>query len=63
MTTGMDKYRPDSQIVTLLLHDKDGEPWRLSLAANCLCFIGNYRRVEGFDIDAVVAFDGFRKAG
>ena len=59
----MDRHRTDCQIVTLLLHDEEGRSWRLSLAADCLRFIGNYRRVKGFDIDAVVAFDGLRKAG
>jgi hypothetical protein len=59
----MDKFRTDRQIVTLLLHDEEGESWRLDLAADCLCFIGNYRRVKGFDIDAVVAFDGVRRTG
>lgn len=59
----MDKHRTDTQIVTLLLHDEEGESWRLSLAADCLCFIGHYRRVDGFNIDAVVAFDGVRKEG
>lgn len=53
----------DNQIVTLLLHDEAGESWRLSLSADCLPFIGNYRRVDGFNIDAVVAFDGVRKDG
>ncbi|WP_340265114.1 hypothetical protein [Sphingobium mellinum] len=59
----MDKPRTDRQIVTLLLHDEGGESWRLSLTADCLCFVGQYRRVEGFNIDAVVAFDGLRKEG
>ncbi|GAY21048.1 hypothetical protein SFOMI_1581 [Sphingobium fuliginis] len=49
--------------MTLLLHDLQGESWQLSLAADCLCFIGNYRRVEGFDVDAIVALDGLRKKG
>jgi hypothetical protein len=59
----MDKHRTDRQIVTLMLHDQQGESWRLSLAADCLCFIGNYRRLAGFNIDAIVAFDGVRKDG
>lgn len=59
----MDKHRTDPQMVTLLLHDDQGESWRLSLAADCLCFVGHYRRVDGFNIDAVVAFDGVRKEG
>lgn len=63
MTFAMDKHRTDRQIVTLLLHDEQGESWRLSVAADCLPFIGNYRRVEGFNVDAIVAFDGVRKDG
>lgn len=63
MTFAMDKHRTDRQIVTLLLHDEQGESWRFSLAADCLPFIGNYRRVEGFNVDAIVAFDGVRKDG
>ena len=59
----MDKHRTDPQKVTLLLHDDQGQSWRLSLTADCLCFIGHYRRVDGFNIDAVVAFDGVRKEG
>ena len=63
MTRRMDKHRTDQQIVTLLLHDEEGENWRLNLSSDCLCFIGNYRRLEGFNMDAVIAFDGVRKAG
>ncbi|AJR25766.1 MULTISPECIES: hypothetical protein [Sphingobium] len=59
----MNTPRTDRQLVTLLLHDLQGESWQLSLAADCLCFIGNYRRVEGFDVDAIVALDGLRKKG
>lgn len=59
----MNTPRPDTQLVTLLLHDLQGESWRLSLSADCLCFIGNYRRVEGFNVDAIVALDGLRKQG
>lgn len=59
----MDKHRTDLQIVTLLLHDEQGENWLLSLSADCLPFIGNYRRVEGFNMDAIVALDGLRKDG
>lgn len=61
MTRFMHTPRTDRQLVTLLLHDAQGESWQLSLAADCLCFVGSYRRVEGFDIDAVVAFDGLRR--
>ncbi|WP_037454117.1 hypothetical protein [Sphingobium chlorophenolicum] len=59
----MNAPRKDMQLVTLLLHDMQGQAWRLSLSADCLPFIGNYRRVEGFNIDAVVALDGLRKKG
>ena len=59
----MNTPRTDMQLVTLLLHDAQGESWRLSLSADCLCFIGNYRRVKGFDVDAIVALDGLRKNG
>lgn len=55
--------RTDTHVVTLLLHDGEGESWRLSLSADCLRFIGNYRRIEGFHVDAIVAFDGVRKNG
>ena len=59
----MENNRIDPQLVTLLLHDEAGEGWRLSLSADCFRFIGNYRRIEGFNLDAVVAFDGVRKEG
>jgi hypothetical protein len=35
----------------------------LRLSADCLRFIGPYRRVEGFNIDAMALFEGVRKAG
>jgi hypothetical protein len=35
----------------------------LRLSTECLRFIGRYRRVEGFDIDAMTLFDGVRRAG
>ncbi|HJT40348.1 MAG TPA: hypothetical protein VJM79_02535 [Rhizorhapis sp.] len=57
----MEKHRTQTKIVTLLLHDEAGENWRLNLSADCLCFVGNYRRLEGFNLDAIVAFDGLRK--
>ncbi|MDO7834895.1 hypothetical protein Q4610_07525 [Sphingobium sp. HBC34] len=55
--------RPDSARVTLALHDERGDPWPLRLSADCLRFIGPYRRVEGFNIDAMLLFEGVRKAG
>jgi hypothetical protein len=53
----------DSKFVTLALHDSAGAAWPLRLSASCLRFIGPYRRVEGFNIDAVMLFEGVRKAG
>ena len=53
----------DPRIVTLSLTDAIGQPWALRLSADCLRFIGPYRRVEGFHIDAMLLFDGVRKAG
>lgn len=54
---------PASGIVTLALHDAAGAPWPLRLSADCLRFIGPYRRVDGFHIDAMALFDGVRRAG
>lgn len=59
----MDRLNPDSQIVTLMLRTADGGCWPLTLAADCLCFIGRYRRVDGFEIDAALTVGGMRKAG
>jgi hypothetical protein len=59
----MTQHRAPSSPVTLALHDADGEPWPLRLSADCLRFIGPYRRVEGFQIDAMALFEGVRKAG
>ena len=59
----MSTPRTDIELVTLLLHDEQGASWNLRLAADCLCFIGNYRRVEGFNVDAIWAFDGLSKDG
>lgn len=55
--------RREPACVTLALHDADGVPWPLRLSADCLRFIGPYRRVDGFNIDAMALFDGVRKAG
>lgn len=35
----------------------------LRLSADCLPFIGRYRRVEGFKVDAMLLFDGIRRLG
>ncbi len=48
---------------TLTLQDADGQPWMLRLSADCLPFIGRYRRVEGFKVDAMLLFDGIRRLG
>lgn len=55
--------RLPSPTVTLALHDAQGGPWPLRLSADCLRFIGPYRRVEGFHIDAMALFEGVRRAG
>jgi len=54
---------PNHDAVTLMLHDRAGEPWPLSLSRDCLRFIGRYRRIEGFEIDAIALFEGLRKTG
>jgi len=59
----MERHQTHRQLVTLLLHDEQGEDWRLDIPADCLPFVGNYRRVEGFNMDAIVAFDGLRRIG
>lgn len=59
----MNEPRPHSPSVTLALHDEAGDPWPLRLSADCLRFIGPYRRVEGFHIDAMALFEGVRRAG
>lgn len=60
---GMRDIRSSSPSVTLALHDAAGAPWPLRLSADCLRFIGPYRRVEGFNIDALALFDGVKRAG
>ncbi|WP_333884987.1 hypothetical protein [Sphingobium yanoikuyae] len=60
----MEMHRlPARKNVTLTLQDAQGQPWTLRLSTDCLRFIGRYRRVEGFDIDAMTLFDGVRRAG
>ncbi|MGF7202043.1 hypothetical protein [Sphingobium olei] len=59
----MRHIRSSSPSVTLALHDATGAPWPLRLSADCLRFVGPYRRVEGFNIDAMALFDGVRRAG
>lgn len=53
----------DPRIVTLSLTDAAGDGWPLRLSADCLRFIGPYRRIDGFNIDALLLFEGVRKAG
>ncbi|MCP1468762.1 hypothetical protein J3E64_000429 [Sphingobium sp. OAS761] len=52
-----------AKTVTIVLQDIDGAAWPLRLSADCLRFIGPYRRLEGFHIDAVALFEGVRRAG
>jgi len=59
----MNDQRRNPSCVTLALHDAQGAPWPLRLSTDCLRFIGPYRRVEGFNIDALALFDGVRNAG
>ena len=54
---------PPRRQASLTLHDGEGQPWTLRLSADCLLFIGRYRRVEGFDVDAMLLFDGVRRTG
>ncbi|MCI4589887.1 hypothetical protein MOK15_07255 [Sphingobium sp. BYY-5] len=46
-----------------MLQNEVGVAWPLRLSADCLRFIGPYRRIEGFNIDAMLLFEGVRKAG
>lgn len=34
--------------VTLMLQDSDGQPWPLYLSADCVRFVGRYRRIAHF---------------
>lgn len=63
LTEDMERRRPHANPVTLTLQDSRGCAWRLTLSADCLRFIGAYRRVEGFSVDAMLLFEGLRKAG
>jgi hypothetical protein len=47
--------------VTLMLHDAIGQAWSVSLSADCLRFIGRYKRLEGFDIDAALRVEGISR--
>ncbi|MGC4250627.1 MAG: hypothetical protein QM605_03905 [Sphingobium sp.] len=46
-----------------MLHDASGDMWRLRLSDDCLRFIGRYKRVDGFHIDAMMLSEGLRKSG
>ena len=59
----MNGRSPSRKQVTLMLHDEAGSAWPLRVSADCLRFIGPYRRVRGFNIDAMALFDGVRGAG
>lgn len=58
----MNPERSDKLAVTLLLHDREGREWPLTLSAGCLKFIGRYRRIEAFDIDPLVLLQGVSRA-
>lgn len=47
--------------VTLLLHDAHAQAWAVSLSADCLRFIGRYKRVDGFDIHAGLRVEGISR--
>jgi hypothetical protein len=56
--------RPSNpKTVNLMLHDATDNPWQLRLSDDCLRFIGRYKRVEGFHVDAMMLFEGLRKSG
>ncbi len=59
----MSHFDSSRRQATLTLQDADGNPWMLRLSADCLPFIGRYRRVEGFNVDAMMLFDGVRRFG
>lgn len=59
----MDMRRPERKTVTLTLQDAQGVPWPLRLSADCLRFVGRYRRIDGFNIDAILLFDGVQREG
>ncbi|WP_336970300.1 hypothetical protein [Sphingobium aromaticiconvertens] len=44
-----------------MLHDSLGQTWSVSLSADCLRFIGSYKRVEGFDIHATLRVEGISR--
>lgn len=54
----MSVERSSDARVTLMLQDGDGHAWPLSLSRDCLCFIGRYRRIDGFRVDPVLLFQG-----
>lgn len=59
----MTHRRRTTSTIMLTFEREDGPAWSLRLSADCLRFIGRYRRVEGFDIDAVALVEGLRRAG
>lgn len=44
----MIRYRRDRNPVTLVLRNEEGLSWPLRLSADCVQFIGRYRRIENF---------------
>lgn len=58
----MIENRSNLMQATLVLRTAQGKPWPLRLSADCLRFIGRYRRVAGFDIDPAALFQGVEEA-
>jgi hypothetical protein len=46
-----------------MLQTPRGAPWALTISSDCLRFIGRYRRLEGFEIDAALLFHGGVRQG
>ncbi|MET0360992.1 MAG: hypothetical protein ABW048_04475 [Sphingobium sp.] len=59
----MDHSHNSRDAVTLMLHCEDGAPWPLRLSRDCLKFVGRYRRMEGFNVDAMALFRDARPEG
>ncbi|MEJ7933573.1 hypothetical protein WG907_04780 [Sphingobium sp. AN558] len=46
-----------------MLQAADGGAWPLAMSADCLRFVGRYRRINGFRIDAMALFEDVRRLG
>jgi hypothetical protein len=44
----MIRRRNDEMPVTLVLQSPDGTGWPLRMSADCVKFVGRYRRIENF---------------